>query len=79
MYESFLTHAFLKYFVAVPSSSMLADFQSCRISKMEITSWKIREGMFDEKIQNRTGSKMKDKNSIQILNKRDLITPVTSL
>lgn len=79
MYESFLTHAFLKYFV-VWSSSMLADFfQSCRISKMEIASWKIREGMFDEKIQNRTGSKMRDKNSIQILNKRDLITPVTSL
>ena len=47
--------------------------------KMEIASWKIRAGMFDEKIQNRTGSKMKDKNSIQILNKRDLITPVTSL
>lgn len=49
------------------------------IKKMEIASWKIRAGMFDEKIQNRTGSKMKDKNSIQILNKRDLITPVTSL
>lgn len=55
------------------------SFSRAEYQKMEIASWKIRAGMFDEKIQNRTGSKMKDKNSIQILNKRDLITPVTSL